>query len=521
MNTARLHSIIRPAAIVAFLPAIGWLACSSPEETDGSNGPITTSDTGGQGGQGQGGSPPACGNDTGSYLWADDFGDPGEEHSWGVGVDAAGNVSVAGYWTPGSGAGAGLDLGCGELAAESLTPPQTDSYVGKLSAVNGTCLWSHTIMGTSGSGRHEVWNAAVDAAGNVVVVGEFTEDIDFDGNGTAEVGVKGESDTFVASYASVDGALRWWRTFGASDAQVAAYGVAVDAADNVVVVGRFHGNVVHFGSDTGFPPDGSDGFVVRLAGADGAHINSATYGGPGNQSGSYVAVDAVGNVVVGAQDQDGDGDYGDILLLALSSDLAATIWEKHFGDDDGNSQWVLDVDTLASGDVVLAGLFGGALNLGMTELVAAGTTSAFAGRLLAADGSELWARNWGEAGDGAFVAAMAVDGCDRIVLGGGFSGVLDFGGSAAPLDSGAAESQDAFLAKLGADGSGIWAYGFGDDLTGENTGQAVERVATNVPGAVAVAGRFHGSIDLGGGQIPCATCEVNSLTDEFVGAFTK
>jgi len=116
---------------------------------------------------------------------------------------------------------------------------------------------------------------------------------------------------------------------------------------------------------------------------------------------------------------------------------------------------------------------------------------------------------------------MEVDECDRIVLGGWFYGELDFEGTADIIDSGHGNAKDAFLAKLDADGQGVWAYGFGDNETGDGTGQAINRVGVNADGTIAAAGSFYGTIDLGGGDIDCATCATNGQTDEFVGAFSR
>ena len=483
----------------------------------------TATGTAGEGGQ-------SCSGDTGSYVWADDFGDSLDEYTWGLGVDAEGNVAIGGYWVPensagsggaGGGAVAGLDLGCGELAFESLTTPY-DAYVGKLAATHGGCLWSRSILGTTGTSSQQLWNAAVDSAGNVVVAGSFDGDIDFDADGTAEATAAGDVDAFVARYASVDGALQWWKTFGAADGQVAAYGVTVDADDNPVVVGHLEGADVDFGSGSALSPEDSDAFVVRLAAANGDHLHSTNLGGSGYQSAVYVAVDSADQVVVAGQDHDADyEDYGDILVFRLSADLSTIHWQQLFGNDDGYYQWPVDIDTLADGDVIVAGGFQGGLNLGTTPLTAEGEWSAFAGRLLSADGSEVWASNWGASGLGASVASMAVDGCDRIVLGGGFYGTIDFGGSAGIINSGDEQAQDAFIVKLDADGFGLWAHRYGDDLIGASTGQGIERVATNADGDIGLAGYFYGTLDLGGGDISCATCNINGVWDEFVGGLTR
>ncbi len=476
-------------------------------------------DAGGTACRGGSGGLGGCGGGTASHVWSDDFGDSDEEQTWGLGVDAAGNVAIGGFWQPEG--TPGLDLGCGELAYESQNS-QLDVYLSKLAATDGGCLWSRSIKGTLSGSRQQLWNVAVDSAGNVIAVGEFTGNIDLNQDGVAETSAAGIVDTFVARYASMTGTLQWWRTFGSDNAEVAAYGAAVDAEDNPLVVGRFHGNSVDFGADTWIAPEASDGFVVRLAAADGATLHAAGFGGAGNQIGTYVAADSTGRVVVTGQDQDGAGDFGDILVARLNPDLKTPSWAKVFGPDDGHSQWVVDVDIMSVDDIIVAGQFADSLSLGATELSADGDTAAFAARLFVTDGSERWAKSWGDSGDGAAVTAVAVDDCDRIVLGGWFYGQLELGGSTDIIDAGGnGSAQDAFLAELDAAGTGIWARGFGDDEIGASTGQAVERVVTNADGTIALAGRFFGIIDLGGGPIDCATCTIHDQADEFVGSFAR
>ena len=467
---------------------------------------------------------PPCGGDKSTYVWNHAFGDTLYEQTWGLTLDDDGNVVVGGFWRS-ENSPQGLDLGCGKLAHHGQS--QTHAYLGKLSASDGECLWSTTIQGTNDSSTQLLWNAAVDDEGNVVIVGEYTGDIDFDGNGTPD-GPRTMNDDvymFVASY-SADGHLRWGKTFGSQDAEVAAYGATVDGHGDPVLVGRFHGSPVDFGGGKLLQADGSDAFVVHLAKEDGSTQRWAQLGGIGNQSGSYVAVDGDGNVVVAGLDFDAvQGVYGDIFVASLSENPAEESWHENwretFGDDDGQVQQVLDVDVLESGDVVVAGWFSRALNLGTSHLQTAAARAGFAARLHRDDGSELWARSWGESGQGAFVNSMAIDGSDRIVLGGGFYGALDVGDCAGVLDAGVTDAKDAFLAVLDSDGTDLWAYRFGDNQIGPYAGQEIERTATNANGDIAVAGRFYGNINLGGGDIACATCTAQNLGDEFVAVFSR
>jgi len=449
-------------------------------------------------------------------------------------VDENGEVFVGGFWKPAG--NPRLDFGCGELAGESKDGQQDDSYLAKLAPQGGllACQWSTSIMGATGSSSQQLWNTVLDNAGNVIVVGEFTGNIDFDQDGSPDAEAAGDIDAFVARYDSDDGTLDWWRTFGAPSqwqgtSETVAYGATADGDGNILVVGRFHGADVSFGGDL-LKPLHSDAFVVRLAAADGAHLHSANFGAlssPGdsfsNQFATYVAVDDADNVIVVGEDQDGLYEYGDILVFSLSTDLRKTNWARRFGNNDGMHQVVVGVDTLSDRDVVMAGWFKESLSLDGTDLTADGTISAFAARLRADDGSTEWAVNWGDTGHGAAVTSMAVDRWGHIVLGGWFYGRLDFGGSTGGIDSGHPGSKDAFLATLNANAGapGVSVSGFGDDLHGLATGQAIRRVAVNGDGIVAVAGPFYGTIDLGDGKVACDTCDINGASDEFVATFNQ
>jgi len=90
----------------------------------------------------------------GNLLWTSQFGSAAHDQAWGVGVDAAGNIYVAG-WT------------------EGTLPNQKrigafDAFVRKYDST-GRELWTYQF----GSNRHdEVRGAAVDLADNVYVIGQ-------------------------------------------------------------------------------------------------------------------------------------------------------------------------------------------------------------------------------------------------------------------------------------------------------------------------------------------------------------
>jgi hypothetical protein len=91
---------------------------------------------------------------------------------------------------------------------------------------------------------------------------------------------------------------------------------------------------------------------------------------------------------------------------------------------------------------------------------------------------------------------VAVDANGDVVVTGVFFDTVDFGGG--PLTS--AGNGDIFVAKYSAsDGSHLWSRRFGGTSFEEGSG-----VAVDANGDVVVTGRFHGTVDFGGGPLTSA-----------------
>ena len=82
--------------------------------------------------------------------------------------------------------------------------------------------------------------------------------VDFGGGVLATFG---NTDAFVAKYAAASGAHMWSRRIGGGGYDY-GYGVTVDAANNVYVVGSFDGPA-NFGGISLTPAGFSDGFVAK------------------------------------------------------------------------------------------------------------------------------------------------------------------------------------------------------------------------------------------------------------------
>jgi len=150
-----------------------------------------------------------------------------------------------------------------------------------------------------GTGTDEGNAVAIDSADNIIVVGRTSSD------------GGGDFDLLIAKYNSA-GALQWARTLGGTGADY-GYGVAVDSADNIIVVGQTSS-------------DGAGGvdFLIAKYNSAGALQWDRTLGGTAHDVGYAVAIDSANNIIVtGWTASDGAGG-NDVLIAKLPPDGSGT-----------------------------------------------------------------------------------------------------------------------------------------------------------------------------------------------------
>src|SRR5205085_9856346 len=129
---------------------------------------------------------------------------------------------------------------------------------------------------------------ATDSAGNVAVVGTFSNTIDFGGDELNSPNAV--LDIFVVKL-SPAGAHLWSKQIGSPGGSEGANGVAMDPSGNVVVTGSVTADV-DFGGGQLDALGSSDAYVAKYAAGNGAHLWSRRFGGAGNDYAAAVAVDA-------------------------------------------------------------------------------------------------------------------------------------------------------------------------------------------------------------------------------------
>jgi Bacterial Ig-like domain (group 3)/Beta-propeller repeat len=229
-------------------------------------------------------------NPTGSALvYSTYLGGNGDDLSYGVALDAAGDAYVAGVTES-------TDFPTENPLQPANGGGNQDAFVAKLNPTGSALVYS-TYLG--GNGFDEGQAIAVDAAGDAYVTG-FTESTDFPTeNPLQPANGGGGNDTFVVKLNPTGSALVYSTYLGGNGVDK-GQGIAVDAAGNADVTG--------ITASTDFPTETplqsafgggpSDAFVVRLNTAGSALVYSTYLGGNGDDGGQGIAVDSAGNVYV-------------------------------------------------------------------------------------------------------------------------------------------------------------------------------------------------------------------------------
>lgn len=230
-----------------------------------------------------------------------------------------------------------------------------------------------------------------------------------------------------------------------------------------------------------------------------AHLWSHLYGGTSDQYGQAIAVDPNGDVIVAGTFWNAIDLGGGVLTSAGMTDVflakfdatGAHVWSHRFGDSGLQNTTGAAVD--ANGNVALTGYFRGTVDFGGGGLTSAGSSDIFIAGY-DANGTHQWSKRFGDAySDQGKGVAFDLNG--NVVLVGAFNGTVDFGGG--PLAG--AGALDAFVASFDATGAHRWSRRFGD-----GDSQEAWSVSIDPFGHISIGGGFSGSIDFGGGPLTSA-----------------
>ncbi|MDC3987281.1 SBBP repeat-containing protein [Polyangium jinanense] len=307
---------------------------------------------------------------------------------------------------------------------------------------------------------------------------------------------------------------------GGTSVFAAAYGdsqtqsgvsVSTDKMGNILLAGAFQG-AMNLGGTMLTSGGKEDAFIAKFS-PNGQVLWAKRFGDAQNQSATGIGADAEGNVYVtgifigtvnfGGQNLTSDTNFfQDVFLVKFAPD-GTHQWSKKFGDSNIQYARALAVDGI--GNVVISGYFQQQVDFGGGVLTASGSAFDVFLAKFNATGQHLWSRTYGNEADQS-AKSLAVDGSGNVYVAGEASGSIDFG--TGPLT--AAGNPSAFVAKLDSQGAPIWAK------ISAGAGKAsANAVAVSPTGAVAVAGQFQGTFDLGGKPMTNP-----DLDDAFVSVLT-
>lgn len=287
----------------------------------------------------------------------------------------------------------------------------------------------------------------------------------------------------------------WWaRAFQSTSTSVAAPTVVV-APDGNIVAGVTIG--VHGAAETAdlggglLQSAGQYGMVVGKFTPDGDHIWSRQFSSPDWSGFSDLTVSEEGEVVIAGTFRDtidvGGGQLvsagkHDIFIVQLDSG-GQHIWSRSFGAEGRDVAG--DIAFTAEGELILAGSFDAAVDLGTGPIVPADDYDAFVARL-DADGSTLWVRQFGAGGPDR-PRDLVVD---------PETGAITLAASLAWHNDPYEPEAEMLLAGIAPDGDLLWSHEF----TGEGA-QYVHALALDHIGNIVVAGIFDGPFSLGGSEL--------------------
>jgi len=264
-----------------------------------------------------------------SVVWATFLSGEANDQATAVAVDGTG-VTVVGY----------TDSVAFPVQNSLQTVPGGggDMFVSKLNLQGNVMIFSSYIGGQSLDIANDV---ALDSLGGAVVVGTSSSS-NFLPAGPAN----GGTDAF-AFRLKPDGAGYEYKVLIGSQGNEAAFGVAVDSANNTYLAGRtnsvfFQGTPGVFQQTLANLTGTNDAFVTKLS-PTGAKIYQTLLGGAGNDEGVGIDVDSAGNAYVFGNTDSTNfpttaGAYrttvlafGDTFVTKINTNATARVWSTYLG----------------------------------------------------------------------------------------------------------------------------------------------------------------------------------------------
>ncbi|WP_052596808.1 LamG-like jellyroll fold domain-containing protein [Aureispira sp. CCB-QB1] len=348
-------------------------------------------------------------------------------------------------------------------------------------------------VGSIANPLHNVQPNAIieDKATNIYVVGRFRETADFDMDaGVTNLSSASNYDGFVAKY-DLNGALIWAMNLGATTTSFSedtrVYDVAVDGADNIIIVGQYRGVNVNFaprgGNAVSLTSNNTGSFSDAFVAKYNASGQCIWVMGMGSTSSSDeflgVDVDAANNIYVTGRLDDNLGggininSLGTAHFLNTSNNSSDAVLIKY--DANGIHQWDLSIggtDTDYGHDVKVDGSIvyvGGRFRNAITDFNPLGTPiqrtpvggyDAFLAQYNTSNGLCNWVVDFGSTGTER-VEELEIDSDGNVYITGAFQNTVDLDPIGGSNSISAQGGNDIFVSKYNSSGVNVWGFGIG------------------------------------------------------------
>lgn len=334
-----------------------------------------------------------------SFQWVESIGDSDLIAINSITVDIDGNIITTGEFS------GTLDFDPGPGTTLLTANNLNDVFVQKLDQ-DGNLLWAKSYGGNS----YDIGKSIdVDVNGNIYVVGDFRNTVDFDpGAGVSELSATGVDDIFIQKL-SPNGDFIWAKAFNGTEMAYVS-DMKIDLSGFISITGGFRGT---YDFDPGV--------------------------GVSNHS-------SIGNSDIFIQKMDTDGNY---------------IWSKTFGGAQNEKANTIDVDL--DGSIYTSGYYESLVDFdpgaGVNQHTSNGSFDIYVQKL-DANGNFVWVATYG--GSGYDIGEeIAVDENNHVYLSGGFYETVDFDPGPGIVNATSNGTMDVFVQKLDENGSLLWINSFG------------------------------------------------------------
>jgi hypothetical protein len=347
--------------------------------------------------------------------------------------------------------------------------------------------WSWAVMGSGDYGQ-EPKAVAVDNMGNVYMTGRYgSPTLNLAPMNIPNSGATGTDDYFLVKY-DATGLIKWVHTIGGPGNEQ-GMAVSLDASGNIYVAGRYTSPTLLSGSLTNNSNTGLADIFVLKYNSSGNVVWAQSYGGSSDEWPAAFVADAAGNTYLAGNFHSlavyfgsngvihsGNGD----AFVARFNSSGTPQWAQQIGSSGIDNITSGSID--ASGNFVVAGEFTSS-SLGFSpNLVNQGGYDIF---VVTYDpsGAAVMSKSFGSSGDESAYAVSTNSSDDIFITGYFSSSTLNFGSNSLSKQS---TSQDIYVAKLDAYGSGQWAK-----RNDGNLFSVPKTITTDLTGNVYLGGSFQ------------------------------